>query len=75
MAILEAPCFPVSPPPPANTRITSTETGWNVRYLNTDERWSEHAGILAEQHADGYSIPLTSRKGFKGTLWRAVQHV
>ena len=56
-------------------RLTPTDTGWNVRYLSTDERWSERTGTLAEQYLSGYAIPLTSKKGFEATLWLAVQRV
>lgn len=56
-------------------RTTVTQTGWNVRYLRTDENWSEGAGTLAEQEGDDYFIPVTSKKGFKGRLRLAVQRV
>lgn len=54
-------------------KVTQTQTGFNVRYLRTDERWSEGTGTLAEQDGEDYFIPLSSGKGFKGRLWLAVQ--
>jgi hypothetical protein len=54
-------------------KVTQTQTGFNVRYLRTDEKWSEGTGTLAEQDGDDYFIPLTSQKGFKGRLWLEVQ--
>lgn len=54
-------------------KSTPTKAGWNVRYLNTDERWSEGAGTLAEQDKQGYVIALSSKKGFRGSLRLTVQ--
>lgn len=54
-------------------RITRTAEGFNVRYLNTNEKWSEATGTLANKTADGYTVPLSSNKGFKGNLQLAVQ--
>ncbi|MCO6413332.1 MAG: hypothetical protein J5I92_11345 [Thiogranum sp.] len=54
-------------------KVTQTQGGFNVRYLRTDERWSEGTGTLAEQVGENYFIPLSSGKGFKGRLWLAVQ--
>lgn len=54
-------------------KVTQTQGGFNVRYLRTDERWSEGTGTLAEQDGENYFIPLSSGKGFKGRLWLAVQ--
>lgn len=56
-------------------KSTPTETGWNVRYLNTDERWSEKMGKLAEQEGDDFMIELSSQKGFKARLRLTVQRV
>ncbi|MFN2309932.1 MAG: esterase/lipase family protein [Gammaproteobacteria bacterium] len=56
-------------------RITQTATGYNLRYLHTDERWSEGTGRLAEQVGEDYLIPLSSQKGFKGRLRLRVQRV
>ncbi|MFA7669804.1 MAG: hypothetical protein WCX93_10685, partial [Burkholderiaceae bacterium] len=54
-------------------RITHTADGFNVRYVNTDERWSESQGTLAAKTAEAYVVPLTSTKGFKGKLHLAVR--
>jgi len=56
-------------------RITRTSGGFNVRYVNTDEKWSESSGALADATAEGYVIPLSSSKGFRGKLHLAVQSV
>ena len=34
----------------------------------TDDRWSEGAGSAAGSDAQGWFIPLSSGKGFKGKL-------
>lgn len=49
-------------------RATPTNEGWNVRYLRTDERWSEKMGSMAEWDGNYYWIALTSQKGFKARL-------
>lgn len=49
-------------------RVTQTDAGFNVRFLSTDENWSEGVGTLAEQLNEGYQIPLASKKGFRGRL-------
>lgn len=54
-------------------RITRSSTGFNVRYVNTDERWSESQGTLATATPDGYLIPLSSAKGFSADLILRVQ--
>jgi hypothetical protein len=41
---------------------------WTVRYLSTDEDWSESRGRVAEYDGEGFRIPLSSRKGFRATL-------
>lgn len=41
---------------------------WTVRYLLTDEDWSEGRGRIAEPDGQGFAIPLSSRKGFRATL-------
>ncbi|MFP5506614.1 MAG: esterase/lipase family protein [Gammaproteobacteria bacterium] len=56
-------------------KVSQTQTGFNVRYLRTDEKWSEGAGTLAVQDGNEYFIPLTSGKGFKGRLRLTVQRV
>ena len=45
-----------------------TADGWKVRYVLTDDDWSENTGTLAEQVGDAFLIPLLSDKGFRGTL-------
>lgn len=54
-------------------RITPTTQGWNVRYLRTDERWSEAAGTLAEWDGTHHWIALASPKGFGARLRLDVQ--
>ncbi|HII4381606.1 TPA: esterase/lipase family protein [Vibrio parahaemolyticus] len=49
-------------------RATPTKDGWNLRFLNTDEKWSEGIGRLATKERDDYVIPLASEKGFKAKL-------
>lgn len=56
-------------------RITRASDGFNVRYVNTDEKWSESPGRLAQKTADGYVVSLSSNKGFKGNLHLAIQNV
>ena len=41
---------------------------WTVRYLLTDEDWSEFRGRVAEHDGHGFLIPLSSRKGFRASL-------
>lgn len=56
-------------------RATPTAQGWNVRYLHTDERWSEGTGTLAEGDGTHYWIALSSQKGFKARLQLEVQRI
>lgn len=56
-------------------RATATDDGWNLRYLLTDEQWSDGLGKSAEQDNGNYVIPLSSEKGFEGRLRLAVQRV
>ena len=49
-------------------RATPRKDGWSVRYAMTDARWSEGAGSAAGSDAQGWFIPLSSGKGFKGKL-------
>lgn len=54
-------------------RLTPTNPGWNIRYLLSDQRWSDNRGRLAApaEAADGCSagiIELSSPKGFRGRL-------
>lgn len=49
-------------------KITPYGEGWRLRYASADESWSETRGREAEQGDDGFAIPLSSQKGFKGTL-------
>ena len=56
-------------------RATPTADGWNVRYLYTDERWSEGTGTLAEWDGAYYWIALTSHKGFKARLRLDLQRI
>ncbi len=45
-----------------------TKDGWSIRYNLADEEWGEDKGTPAERDAKGWSIPLSSQKGFKGRL-------
>lgn len=54
-------------------RATPTQDGWNVRYLRTDERWSESTGTLAEWDGTYHWIALSSQKGFKARLRLELQ--
>jgi hypothetical protein len=54
-------------------KTTQTQTGWSLRYLSTDEHWSEGTGTLAKQEGNYYFLPLSSKKGFQGQLRLAVQ--
>lgn len=56
-------------------KTTQTQTGWSLRYLSTDEHWSEGTGTLAKQEGNYYFIPLSSKKGFQGQLRLAVQRM
>lgn len=56
-------------------RLTPTADGWSVRYLRTDERWSEDMGTLADWDGTHYWIALTSQKGFKARLRLDVQRI
>jgi hypothetical protein len=54
-------------------RATPNINGWTLRYLSSDERWSENIGSLIEPDGDKYFIPVLSQKGFKGRLCLTVQ--
>lgn len=56
-------------------RATPTAQGWNVRYLRTDERWSEGLGTLADWDGTHYRIALSSQKGFRARLRLRLQQV
>ncbi len=56
-------------------RLTRNADGFNVRYLNSDENWSEARGQLAEETDSGYAIPISSSKGFKAALHLRVEGV
>lgn len=56
-------------------KATPTADGWKLRYLLTDEKWSEGTGTLAEFRDGEYIVPLRSAKGFKGNLRLAVTAV
>jgi hypothetical protein len=49
-------------------RATRNEDSWNVRYVMTDDDWSQNRGRDVETDDDGWYIPLASRKGFRGKL-------
>lgn len=56
-------------------RITRSADGFKLRYLNTDEAWSEGTGTLAEESEAGFTVPLSSAKGFKAKLLLKVEGV
>jgi hypothetical protein len=50
-------------------RATPAKDGtWNLRYNLTDEEWGEKTGHYLTEASDGFYIPLTSKKGFRGRL-------
>ncbi len=49
-------------------RATINDGSWNVRYVMSDDNWSENRGRDVETDNDGWYIPLSSRKGFAGKL-------
>lgn len=50
-------------------RLRNAEDGWQVRWVDTDEAWSERTGRLAERRPDGsHVVLLESKKGFRGRL-------
>lgn len=49
-------------------RISQRGDGWNLRYVLTDEAWSENGGRLAERDGDDFIVPLSSKKGFAAKL-------
>lgn len=49
-------------------RLTLNSDSWNVRYVFSDDSWSENLGKDVEKDKDGWFIPLSSLKGFKGKL-------
>jgi hypothetical protein len=54
-------------------KMTPVGDGWNLRYVTTDEQWSERGGSKAESDGDSYLIPLSSKKGFKAQLRMTLQ--
>ena len=56
-------------------RATRGDDGWALRYIHTDESFSEGRGRLAESDDQGFTIPITSRKGFRANLHLALQRV
>ena len=56
-------------------RATQAADGWNLRYVFADDRSSESLGTLAARDGEGYLIPLSSPKGFKGQLRLSVTRV
>lgn len=49
-------------------RATRSDDGWSVRYNLTDEKWAESRGSEAKFEGGCFSVPLSSDKGFSGTL-------
>lgn len=49
-------------------KLTLTPEGFRLRYLSSDDNWSENLGRLVEPEGDQYLIPLASSKGFRGQL-------
>ena len=56
-------------------RATPTADGWNVRYLYTDERWSEGTGSLAEWDGSTTGLHSHRTKGFKARLRLDLQRI
>ncbi len=56
-------------------KATQNKNSWNLRYISSDERWSENVGSLIENDGENYFIPLSSQKGFKGKLQLVFQKV
>lgn len=54
-------------------KMTPAGDGWNLRYVTTDEQWSERGGSKAEPDGGSYVIPLSSKKGFKAQLRLILQ--
>lgn len=55
-------------------RATIDNDSWNVRYVMSDDNWSENRGRDVETDDDGWYIPLSSQKGFKGKLRLGYQN-
>ena len=49
-------------------RATKDGDSWTLRYVLSDDKWSENTGTLLETDAIGQFIPLHSPKGFKAKL-------
>lgn len=49
-------------------RATRSNDSWNLRYVLSDDNWSENRGSDIEEDSDGWYIPLSSKKGFQGKL-------
>lgn len=49
-------------------RATPQAKGWSIRYNLTDDQWSEDQGKPVEEDAQGWYVPLSSDKGFRGRL-------
>ena len=56
-------------------RATPQKLGWSVRYIRTDDSWSEGTGKAAETVDQDFIIPLSSKKGFKGNLRLSVRRL
>lgn len=54
-------------------RATATDSGWNIRYIATDEEWGEKRGKDVSEDTKGYYIPISSKKGFSGKLYLDIQ--
>ncbi|MGO1501111.1 MAG: hypothetical protein ACTHWH_07485 [Marinobacter sp.] len=55
-------------------KMTPRADGWNLRYVTTDEQWSERDGSKAKRDGDSYFIPLSSKKGFRANLRMTLRH-
>ncbi len=53
-------------------RATPNAAGWSVRYNLSDDTWGESTGKAAEQDEHGWTIPLSTKKGFQARLRLAV---
>ena len=63
------------PPGRRATPPTKRGGGWTVRYVWSDDNWSEAGkeGEVAEEQENTYLIPAESPKGFKATLRLKVE--
>jgi hypothetical protein len=49
-------------------RATSTDSGWRVRCNHADDEWGEKLGSELSLSDGRFAVPISSRKGLKGSL-------